>query len=298
MQIVSETVMYRAKKIENSTAQKLAYPKSPPSSAWILAEARAGLDVASVPFSLMKSWLGKAPTSSSNQTDSSKLPIILLPGFASDERYMKPLAKHLEHQGYYTEDWGLGMNLAGTDMPHTLDQLADSWNAEPYEGYTEESYKGDASVPFLCDVMTQRVKQRVEELGSKVVLIGWSLGGFVAREVARDVGDDVAHIITLGSPVIGGPKYTKAATFFEAKGYNLEWIERESVKRDAIPIQQPITAIYSKTDGIVAWRSAIDKISPNVTHWQINAPHLGMGFNAKVWKLIRQSLAQYGQADS
>ncbi|MFT5572600.1 MAG: pimeloyl-ACP methyl ester carboxylesterase [Cryomorphaceae bacterium] len=290
--------MYRAKEIASSEAKNLPHPKSPPSTAWIIAEARAGLDVASVPFSLIKSWLGKASTSSSNERDSSKLPIILLPGFASDERYMKPLAKHLEHLGYYTEDWGLGMNMAGTDMPHTLDQLADSWNAEPYEGYTEESYRGDAGVPFLCDVMTQRVKQRAEELGSKVVLIGWSLGGFIAREVARDLADDVAHVITLGSPIIGGPKYTKAATFFEAKGYNLQWIERESAKRDAIPIQQPITAIYSKTDGIVDWRSAIDKISPNATHWQINAPHLGMGFNSKVWKLIRQSLAQYGQADT
>ncbi len=287
--------MYRPKKLESSETSQVRYPTSPPNSAWILAEARAGLDVASVPLSLMRSWLGKVTTSSSSAKESSKLPIILLPGFASDERYMKPLAKHLEHQGYYTEDWGLGMNLAGTNMPHTLDQLADSWNAEPYEGYSEETYRGDAGVPFLCDVMTKRVKQRAEELGSKVVLIGWSLGGFIAREVARDLGDEVAHVITLGSPVIGGPKYTKAVKFFEAKGFNLEWIEREAVKRDAVPIQQPITAIYSKTDGIVAWRSAIDKISPNVTHWQINAPHLGMGFNAKVWTLIRQSLVQYGQ---
>jgi len=210
--------MYRPKKLESSETSQVRYPTSPPNSAWILAEARAGLDVASVPLSLMRSWLGKVTTSSSSAKESSKLPIILLPGFASDE-----------------------------------------------------------------------------ELGSKVVLIGWSLGGFIAREVARDLGDEVAHVITLGSPVIGGPKYTKAVKFFEAKGFNLEWIEREAVKRDAVPIQQPITAIYSKTDGIVAWRSAIDKISPNVTHWQINAPHLGMGFNAKVWTLIRQSLVQYGQ---
>jgi len=289
--------MFQAKKIESTEACQSPYPESAPPSRLMLGELRASFDVAGVPASLMKSWLGKTSSKKSTEQHSSKLPIILLPGFASDERYMMPLAKHLEHLGYSTEGWGLGMNMAGTDMPHTLDQLADSWDVEPYEGYSEESYKGDGGVPFLCDVATARVKQRAEELGSKVVLIGWSLGGLIAREVARELDGDVAHVITLGSPVIGGPKYTKAAKFFISKGYNLEWIERESLKRDANPIQQQITAVYSKTDGIVDWRSAIDKISPNVTHWQINAPHLGMGFNSKVWGLIRDSLEHYGQAE-
>lgn len=287
-------MMYRAKKIASNEANESPCPELPPNTALILAEARAGLDVASVPFSLIKSWFGGVSATNDNEQRSTPLPIILLPGFASDERYMKPLGKHLEHFGYATEGWGLGINLAGSDKPHTLDQLDESWNVEPYEGYSEDSYRGEGGVPFLCDLATERVKRRAEEFGSQVVLIGWSLGGYIAREVARQLSNDVAHVITLGSPVIGGPKYTKAAQFFTAKGFDLDWIEREAGKRDAKPIQQTITAIYSKTDGIVNWRAAIDKVSPKVTHWQINASHLGMGFNSGVWKLIRESLAQYG----
>lgn len=286
--------MYKSKKIEVTETQQSPYPECPPSTSLILAEMRAGLDAASVPISLLKSLLQKV----SPDPDNSKLPIILMPGFASDDRYMKPLGKHLEHLGYSTEGWGLGPNLAGSDKPHTLDQLDESWNVEPYEGYSEDSYRGEAGVPFLCDLATQQVQRRSEELGSRVVLIGWSLGGYIAREVARQLGNDVAHVITLGSPVIGGPKYTKAAKLFKAKGFDLDWIEREAGKRDSMPIQQTITAIYSKTDGIVDWRAAIDKVSPNVTHWQINAAHLGMGFNPKIWKLVRDSLAQYGQAST
>ncbi len=282
--------MFSIKKITAFDAMQFPSPKSPPRPSLVLGEMRAGLDLASVPASLIKSWVHKQSTSQ----NTAKLPIILMPGFASDERYMKPLGKHLEHFGYTTEGWGLGLNLAGADKPHTLDQLRKSWNVEPYEGYTAESYRGEGGVPYLCDLATQRVKLRAKELGSKVVLIGWSLGGYIAREVARELENDVAHVITLGSPVIGGPKYTKAVRFFQAKGFDIDWIEREASKRDASPIQQPITAIYSKTDGVVNWHAAIDKISPNVTHWQINAAHIGMGFNPKIWRLIRESLAEHG----
>ena len=287
--------MFSAKKIASNEVKEVPYPELPPNIAWLLTETRAGLDVASVPLSLIKSWIARGSSIDQKENPSSSLPIIMLPGFGSDERYMKPLGKHLEHLGYSTEGWGLGLNLAGADKPHTLDQLDESWNIEPYEGYNEESYRGEAGVPFLCDLATDRVKQRSNELGSQVILIGWSLGGYIAREVARQLSNEVAHVITLGSPIVGGPKYTRAAKFYTAKGFDLDWIEREASKRDKLPIKQPITALYSKTDGVVAWRAAIDKISPNVTHWQINASHLGMGFNPKVWKLIRKSLAQYGQ---
>lgn len=282
--------MFKSKKIENSEIQRFADPESPPKLSLALGEMRAGLDLASVPASLTISWIRKER----NNKNLSKLPIILMPGFATDDRYMRPLGKHLEHLGYSTEGWGLGSNMAGSDKPHSLSQISESWNIEPYEGYTEENYRGEGGVPYLCDLATKRVKQRASELNSKIVLIGWSLGGYIAREVARELGDDVAHVITLGSPVIGGPKYTKAVRFFVAKGFNIDWIEKESLKRDNSPIQQPITAIYSKTDGVVDWRAAIDKISPNVTHWQVNAAHIGMGFNSKIWKLVRASLAEHG----
>lgn len=72
---------------------------------------------------------------------------------------------------------------------------------------------------------------------------------------------------------------------------HLDWIEEEIGNREKRPIRQPITAIYSKTDAIVSWQAAIDHHSPNVTHVETNAAHLGMGFNQTVWSHIVSSLA-------
>jgi len=266
-----------------SSIKKVPAPSAPPSKLAMLGEIRALVNIASMPISL-----GESVFTKSEGEDC--LPIILFPGFASDERYMKPLERYLKNLAYEVEGWGLGLNLAGSDLDHTLEDISDAWDIEPYDGYNPNDYKGEAGVPYLADKAVERVRQRAEELGGRVILIGWSLGGYLAREVARDLPDIVSHVITLGAPIIGGPKYTTAAQFFKLKGFNLDWIESESSKRDRKPIQQPITAIYSKSDAVVDWRAAVDKISPNVSHIEIKSSHLGMGFNRKVWLLIRKQL--------
>ena len=126
------------------------------------------------------------------------------------------------------------------------------------------------------------------------MLIGWSLGGYICREAARDLPDIVDRVVTFGSPTKGGPKYTAAADFFRKRGMDLDWIEEEVAARESNPIQQPITAIYSRSDGIVDWRACIDHHSPNVRHVEVNAAHLGMGFNPAVWKQVKQALSSPG----
>ncbi len=264
-------------------------PNSAPSSSMFVKELRAMIDLGGVPYNLLKGIAFK----SKKIVNVKKPPIILLPGFASDERYLKPLQFHLRSLGYTAEGWGLGFNMAGTNLPHTLEQLAPSWDVEYYDGYTPETYRGEGGVPYLCDRATDQILARSKEIGEPVVLIGWSLGGYVAREVARELPAHVAKVITLGAPVIGGPKYTRAASFFKKKGFDMEWIESEVEKRNRKPITQPITAIFSKTDAVVDWRAALDKVSPNVAHIQIDAAHLGMGFNANIWKLIELSLEKF-----
>ncbi|RZV55156.1 MAG: alpha/beta fold hydrolase, partial [Pseudomonadales bacterium] len=149
---------------------------------------------------------------------------------------------------------------------------------------------GEGEVPALIDKMHDRVKARAEALGGPVVLIGWSLGGYVAREVARDLPEHVAAVITMGSPVVGGPKYTSTAAIFRARNCDLDWIEQEVEKRFENPIRQPITAIFSKRDGVVGWRSSIDHFSPHVNHIEVNVSHIGMGLNAGVWRLVLNAL--------
>jgi len=256
-----------------------AKPTASPPRSMLLLESRAAIDVVRMTVPLLRSSLRPQRSRTASK-------IIAVPGFGADDRYTKPLRHYLKGQGFEAEGWGMGKNLAGLDLPHSLDDLSDSWNMTP-----REDYRGEAAVPYLCDLFAARVRQRHRELGVPITLVGWSLGGYLAREVARDLPDIVERVVTLGSPVVGGPKYTATGKLFARRGLDLDWIEEEIAKREERPIQQPITAIYSKSDGIVAWKAAVDRYSNNVKHVQVNAAHLGLVFNPTVWRHIAAAIA-------
>lgn len=241
-------------------------------------EARAVLDMARMVGPLIKTQFRRHGVRDAS-------PIVVLPGFGSDDRYTRPLRGYLNRLGYRAEGWGLGRNLAGIDIPHQLSDVSERWPLE-----AKADYRGEASVPLLCDRFIERLETRHEQLGRPITLIGWSLGGTIAREAARDLPEIVDRVITLGSPAIGGPKYTAAADFFRKRGMDLEWIERGIQERETRAIQQPITAIYSRTDAIVSWTAALDRSSPNVRHIAVGGSHLGMGFNPSIWKHIVSAL--------
>jgi len=212
--------------------------------------------------------------------------IIVMPGFGADDRATWPLRRYLAKLGHHAEGWGLGLNRAGIDIRHTLSDLSPGWAIEPIEHYRDEG-----SVPMLCDRMAERASRRHRELGGHpLTLIGWSLGGVVAREVARDLPDLVEDVITLGTPVQGGPKYTRAAAFFRGHGMDLDWIERGVARREARPIRARITAIASPTDAVVGHAATFDHHSPHVHHVDVDAAHLGLCFNPAVWREIVRAL--------
>jgi pimeloyl-ACP methyl ester carboxylesterase len=253
-------------------------PQGPPSALLLAAEARAAFDV-------IGAVAGAAGDMFRSTLPPKDPPVIMFPGFAASERSLQPLQTHLRKRGYRAEGWGLGYNFAGANLPHTLDDLAASWEVEH-----KPDYKGEGGVPYLCDLAAARVKLRAEYFGKPVALVGWSLGGYIAREVARELPELVNNVITMGSPVIGGPRYTRAAPAFERRGQDMQWIEDEIEKRNKRPIQQPITALFSKSDGIVDWRAAMDHHSPNVNHVEVNVAHLGFGFNRSVWRYVLTAL--------
>jgi len=139
-------------------------------------------------------------------------------------------------------------------------------------------------------VLRAKLKRVVEESiaahGEPVVLVGWSLGGYIAREYAREHPGDVRKVVTLGSPVIGGPRYTATAERYRSQGFDLAEIERAVADRYATPLRVPVTAIYSKRDGIVAWRACIDKWSPNVRHIEVHETHVGLAFSPRVLTIV------------
>lgn len=200
-------------------------------------------------------WLGLA-----RRRAAAPQTVLLLPGFGASPRSMAPMAAYLRALGHQTHDWGLGRN------------------------------SGD--VPELLLALQSRVAALTQQAGRPVVLVGWSLGGYIAREAARDDASAVRKVITLGSPVIGGPRFTAVAGWYRARGHDLDGIEREVAERFTTPLQVPVAALYSKRDGVVAWQACIDHWSPRVRHIEVTESHLGMGVAPRVLSIVADELEQ------
>jgi len=95
----------------------------------------------------------------------------------------------------------------------------------------------------------------------------------------------------MGTPVVGGPKYTRVAEYFRSSGMDLNEIEREVDARTVVPLKVPVTAIYSKRDGVVAWEACIDETSDSVEHVEVLSSHIGMGISSTVYNIISTRLA-------
>jgi pimeloyl-ACP methyl ester carboxylesterase len=181
--------------------------------------------------------------------------------------------------------WGLGTNMAGLNMPHALSDLHSRWKLPPIA-----PYRGEAGVPYVVDRLIGRVDEVSQASRQPIALVGWSLGGFMAREAARERPAQISQVITLGSPVIGGPKYTLAAKAFNRRQYDLDWVERVIADREERPTTVPITAVVSPSDGVVSYLAALDHHSPAVEHVRLDVAHLGLPYNGAVWSVIAKAL--------
>lgn len=187
-------------------------------------------------------------------------PVLVAPGFGASDASTALLRAYLRHLRYDVSGWGLGLNTGDVAalLPHLVDRVAD----------------------------------RAERTGQPVRLVGWSLGGYLVREVARERPDLVHCVITLGSPVVGGPKYTTVGEIYRRQGIDLDEVERAVDARAEVPIEVPVTAIYSKADRIVAWQACIDERSPLVEHVEVRSTHLGLGISPEVFEVVAQRLAR------
>ena len=256
-----------------STSVKL----QPPSSVDGLREYRVALDLLTLPLRMSLSKF-------TNQGNIGKgRSVFVLPGFGASDATMFPLRYFLQQHGFEVFGWDLGTNKAGLDKKHNPNAL--SWDFEP-----PTPYKGEAGVAYLCDLMVDKVHRFYQQKQEKVVLIGWSLGGSIAREVARDLPEVVEHVITLGSPLIGGPKYTAAAKILAQRGLNLDWIEKEVNKRNTQPLKCKASSIVSPTDGVVGYAAARIPNDTNTQYIDVDVSHLGMGINQQVLKAVLRTL--------
>ncbi len=184
--------------------------------------------------------------------------VVLVPGFGTGPGSMRVMERFLQRRGHRVRDWGLGRNT-GEARKHRLE-------LEPM------------------------VRSIIDRDGEPVASVGWSLGGLIAREYAREHPEHVRRVITLGAPVIGGPRYTATARRYRAQGHDLDELERAVAQRYAIPLRVPVAAIYSKRDGIVAWQACMDRWSPDVRHVEVEETHLGLVLSPRVLLIVAEEL--------
>jgi len=217
----------------------------------ILREIRAPFEFASVALHVRA--LSQAPKGNGRA-------VMLVPGYLADDHSMRPLGAYLKYLGYavYYTELGRNMGKVNTDM-------------------------------MLLGDRVESVSQGLD--GEKVTLIGWSLGGVLTREVARLFPDVVQEVLTLGTPIVGGPKFTTVGKRY-AKGNNidLEEFELDVHQRNSIGLTQPVTSIYSKSDGVVGWQASVDIYNQHAINIEVNGSHMGLGVNPKVWLTIAEVL--------
>lgn len=231
-----------------------------PSLLHMFSEGRSLIELSA--FGVALPFLKRAPTGDGH-------PVLVIPGFLASDISTKPIRAFLKSKGYETFGWELGRNL-GTHIVGGNQVLSD------------------------------RLINRVIELSvihnAKVSIVGWSLGGILARELSRIIPDCVRQVITLGSPFNGSQGSSSAVEgLFELINGNVSQTNPDVVKQMLTPPPVPNSALYSKTDGIVHWKACINhhiEDHHQAENIQVRGSHSGLGHNPLVVWIIANRLAQ------
>jgi pimeloyl-ACP methyl ester carboxylesterase len=194
-------------------------------------------------------------------------PVIIFPGMATGAIAVSPLRRFCENLGYAASDWGWGLNAGPQGN-------IERWLSE----------------------LTAHTADMLEPFDQSASLIGWSLGGVYAREVAKRLGSKVRQVITLGTPFNASEDHTRVGWVYrilsgEAPAYG----PRFSAQLRRAPTV-PTTSIYSKSDGVVAWQTCChgeaEQQRLHVQDIEVNSSHIGMGWNTSVLRIVANRLAQ------
>jgi pimeloyl-ACP methyl ester carboxylesterase len=141
--------------------------------------------------------------------------------------------------------------------------------------------------------MVDLVQEMNDTHGRKVSLVGWSLGGLYARQLAKMMPESVRQVITLGSPFAAGPKSTNAWRVYEiASGRRAEEEDPRFGGSLASAPPVPTTAIFSRTDGICAWQGCREQASAMSESIEVESSHCGMGHHPAAVYAVADRLAQ------
>jgi pimeloyl-ACP methyl ester carboxylesterase len=189
-------------------------------------------------------------------------PVIVLPGFLADDDSTAILRQYLDEQGHAVYAWRQGVNIGPTEA--------------------------------ILDGVEQLLDEIFEAHGEPVSLVGVSLGGLYARDLARRRSDRVRQVITLGSPFrIDRDSQNSMGAVFEAMTPLHVPASRFSVwtlPRDLLPV--PATAIYTRSDGIVSWQACVDQSSQESENIEVVGSHSGLAHLPTAVYAVADRLAQ------
>jgi hypothetical protein len=188
-------------------------------------------------------------------------PVLLLPGFTAGDASTTPWRRYLKRQGFAAHPWLLGRNVG------------------PASG------------------VRKGMKERVEELAGrynqKISIVGWSLGGVYARELAKRHPDRVRHVVTMGSPFADVARASNVTRMFDRMSGSERKASRTALA-DSLrePPNVPSTSIYTKTDGVVHWSACLEPETDHTENIEIFGSHCGLGFNPVVLYAVAERLSQ------
>jgi pimeloyl-ACP methyl ester carboxylesterase len=186
-------------------------------------------------------------------------PVLVLPGLGASDSTTLPLRGFLRERGWTPYAWEQGFNFG------------------PRHGVLDR-----------CRGLLMQIADRH---GQAVSLVGWSLGGVYARELAKEQPEHARCVVTLGTPFAGHPRATNAWRFYElVSGQRVH--DEELQRQVKVTPGCPTTSIYSKSDGVVAWQCSINPPSPRAENIEVQASHVGMGLNPLALYAVADRLAQ------
>jgi pimeloyl-ACP methyl ester carboxylesterase len=191
-------------------------------------------------------------------------PVIVFPGLGTSDSSTEFCRNFLSGIGYDARPWGMGRNLG------------------PQHG---------------MNALTEQLRELVHSVsesagGQQVSLIGWSLGGIYARETAKVASDVVRQVITLGTPFkdLAG---TNAVVLYDLLNKDSSYRDPNVLRKIATPPPVPFSSIYSKTDGVVHWKSSLEDEGYQLENIEIpGACHLGLGHNPISMYVLANRLTQ------
>lgn len=191
----------------------------------------------------------RMPTTSHRPSVGGGAPVMTLPGLCANDDSMKQFRFNLNAAGFSAKRWKLGRNFGPTtDMVERIDA---------------------------------RVKQIADQCGEPVHLVGWSLGGIMAREYARRLPENVASVTTLGAPFSYSLKANHAWRVFEfVSGHKIDAMPIPISPEIKPPV--PTFALWSAKDGVISIASARGETHQSDVIREVNCGHLGFAFDGAV----------------